>query len=149
MARWISLRDKLRKIQRQYPSVSPQRFFYKKPSDLRRAYSKILVWFLIHDEGRGYSVFSFQVKRGLEMSLSEWGALFRKKIHGYESIFRIFTQNVLPAINNKSGAAWRFKSLVGWTGIHDLPNPKNTDIPTKRKTAGKRNARKRHKYRRR
>ena len=60
------------------------------------------------------------------MRVEQWARLFQHRLRiesrgptpgFYEPLFLIFTQLVLPAINNRGGAQWKFKALIGWTGI--------------------------------
>lgn len=146
--RWISLREKLYRLRKQFTHVSSQRFFYNLKSDLRQYYNGIVCWFLIHDLQKGYSLHTMLFRRKENFSVSEWALLIAKGNRKYISLFRIYTENVLPAINVKTGSRWRFKSLVGWSGLRGISKRKDTHIFKQRKTIKKRHARKRHKRRR-
>lgn len=156
MARVTTLKSKLREIRRKFKKVNSRRFFYNKKSDLAGRYNRIKCWFLIHDKEKGYSIFPIEFKRGQLMTLPIWTRLLTEDyVDGiskhpspgvYESIFRIFTQKILPAINVRSGNQWRFKTLIGWTAYTDDFRPdKNSaartsgDKTTKKRTANARN----------
>lgn len=134
MARVTTLKDRVRAIIRKYKRVNNKRFLYNEKRELKGRYSRIKVYFLIHDEKRGYSIFPFEFKRAMLFSVPEWTKLLTKPLGKYDSLYSIFTQAVLPAINNKGGSRWRFISLLGWTGVHDLRQGKHS---TKRKSGNK------------
>lgn len=150
MAKVVTLRDRVKGIMRQYKKVNAHRFLYNTKGDLLRKYSRIKCYFLIHDSDRGYSIFPFIFKRATLFSVSEWTTLMTKTVGKYDSLYSIFTQAVLPAINNKGGSTWRFKSLLGWSGLNDLRPGKNpTAHRAGNKTSKKRTANERSKRRRR
>lgn len=150
MARVATLRDRVAGIIRKYKHVSPHKFFYNDKSDLRERYTKIKVWYLIHDPLRGYSVLNMDFRRKEPMTVSEWGRMHKERVGKYDSLYNVFTQAVLPAINNKGGNAWRFISLLGWTGLRDIYRPEDTAASKGRnKTAKKRTTAKRGSNRRR
>lgn len=145
----LTIKQRLKALKRRYAKVSKKRFFYNKPAELKRRYSSIHSWFLIQDEERGYSIFPFTIQRKKSFSLREWETLFKKPYGGYESIYSVFTQAVLPAINNRSGANWRFVALIGWAGKNDLREVKDSSRNKRRhKTTNKRNANARNRNRR-
>lgn len=151
MARVVTLRDKIRAIIRKWKFVTSKRFLYNKKTELRRRTKRIKVWFLIHDADRGYSIFAFEFKRKIAFNVADWTALFQRKHKGYDSLYSIFTQAVLPAINNKGGSHWRFISLLAWTGLHDIRQGKDSaadrgrDKATKKRAANARDSgRRRH-----
>jgi hypothetical protein len=125
MPRVVTLKDRVKQIIRKYKHINPSRFVYNKKSEYSKKYKRIRVWFLIHDKKRGYSIFIYELKRKSIFSVIEWTGLLQKNYGGYESIYSVFTQSILPAINNKSGAAWRFISLIAWTGLNDIRQVKN------------------------
>jgi hypothetical protein len=147
MRKGRTLRDKIRLLRAKFKHVSEHRFFYNNGKDLKRSYRKICSWFLIHDEARGYSIMPLEFKRLVSMNVQEWIRLFQYPSKKYDPLFEIFVQKILPAINNKSGgsAHWRFKALVGWTGIHDLQQGRDTRKRSSRhKTFKKRVSHARH-----
>lgn len=148
MARQTSLKGKLKKLHRRYKHISPQRFLYNEKKALRQSYKTIRAWFLIHDEGRGYSIMNLAFRRKDRFTVKQWAEAFGSPgIVGTQSLFAVYTENVLPAINNKGGASWKFKALVGWTG--DIPTIKDTDIPSKSDKAKERHGKVKRKHRRR
>lgn len=146
----LTIKQRLKALKRRYSKVSPKKFFYNEKRELKRSYSRIHTWFLIQDQERGYSIFPFDVQRKTAFTVAEWTKLFKHPYGGYESIYSVFTQAVLPAINNRSGASWRFIALIGWAGKHDLPKTKDTAGNRRgNKTAAKGNANARNSNRRR
>lgn len=149
MARWSSLRAKLKQIKRKFSKVSPFRFFYNRKTDLSKHYPRILCWFLIHDVDRGYNIFPIEFKRKMRLGVGQWRTLFQTAVGDYKPLFEIFTQSILPAINNKSGAQWKFTALIGWTGLNVIRPGKDTDSNKHRhKASKKRNANARSRNRR-
>lgn len=132
-----TLRERIDKIRKRYKYVNANRYFYNKKSDLRKSYNRIRCWFLIHDDERGYSVFDFEFRRKLTFKLEEWTRLFKHKVHNYEALETVLTQSVLPAINAKSGAEWTFVTLLGWTGIDDIQQGKDSTAHRKRNRSTK------------
>lgn len=158
MARVTTLKAKLREIRRKYKKVNAHRFFYNKKKDLSGSYNRIKCWFLIHDMEKGYSIFPIEFKRGQLMTVPIWTRLLTEDyVDGiskhpspgvYESIFRIFTQKILPAINVRSGNQWKFKTLIGWSAYTDdfrqgKDSPTHTagNKTTKKRTSNARNSR--------
>lgn len=152
MARTTTLKQKLREIRRKYKYVNNHRFFYNKKEDLKGQFNRIKCWFLIHDLEKGYSIFPIEFKRAQLMTVPVWtGLLSKDYVDGssgypspgvYESIFKIFTQKILPAINVRSGNQWKFKTLIGWTAwADDFRQGRDTDTRTTgNKATKKRNA---------
>ena len=140
MARQTSLKGKLLKLRRRYKKVSKERFFYNNFSELKAEYSSISCWFLIHDDRIGYSIMnmSFRVSRESPLPVGIWAQRFTTNVMGWDSLFFIFTQKVLPAINNRGGNQWKFKSLIGWTGQREFSKTDNSDSPSPSKTVKKR-----------
>lgn len=148
MARQASLQGKLKKLLRRYKHISPERFLYNEKKILRQRFQHLRAWFLIHDETRGYSIMLLTFRRKDAYSVKQWAEAFqRPEVVGKKSLFAIYTEDVLPAINTRSGASWKFKNLIGWTG--DIPRAKDTDISPKSNKVKKRNAKPKHKHRRR
>lgn len=149
MARVTTLKDRVRQIIRRYKRINKHRFLYNTKRDLAGRYNRIKVYFLIHEQERGYSIFPFEFKRKVQFTVPQWTQLFSKSLKGYDSLYNIFTQAVLPAINNKGGSQWRFKALLGWTGVDDLRQGKDSakrsarDKTAKKRTANARNPRRR------
>jgi len=148
MARVTTLKDRVRAIISKYKRIDNHRFLYNTQKDLQRRYQRIKVYYLIHDEERGYSIFPFEWKRKISFSVPQWTDLFTKPFAGYNSLDSIFKQAVLPAINNKGGSQWRFKALLGWTGIDlrqgkDKPERSTGNKTTKKGPANARNSRRR------
>ncbi len=136
-----TLKDRIRQIIRKYKHINPARYLYNRKSELGKKFQRLRVWFLIHDKKRGYSIFIYELKRIKTYSVIEWTGLLQKNYGGYEIIYSVFTQSILPAINTKSGAAWRFVSLLAWTGINDIRQGENPVRNKRRnKTIKKRNA---------
>lgn len=125
MARVKTLRERVESIIRKYKHVNPEKYLYNNKTELKRTYKRIKVWFLIHDEQRGYSIMNMEFKRVLPMNVAQWSDMYKKGYGSYNSLYNIFTQAVLPAINNKGGNQWRFISLLCWTGVNDLRRAKN------------------------
>src|SRR5438045_3509088 len=121
----MTIKQRLKQLKRRYAKVSRQKFFYNNKRELSARYSAIYVWWLIQDNERGYSIFPFTAQRKLAFTVAEWTKLFKHPYGGYESIYSVFTQAVLPAINVRSGSSWRFVSLIGWSGKIDLPKTDN------------------------
>jgi len=133
MPRVLSIKRHFKKLRRKYSKITPYRYFYNRKTDLnlRKKFSEIVVWFLIHDVERGHSIFTFNYRRKILSNIAEWRKRFTKTIEGYEPLMTVFTQSVLPAINNKTGANWQFKTLIGWTGF-DLSKVKHSNPSSKR-----------------
>jgi hypothetical protein len=149
MARAKTIRERAEEITRKYKKVNAHKFLFNKKGDLKARYKRIKAWFLIHDEQRGYSIMAMEFKRKALMSVEEWTALFKTGSGPYQSLYSIFTQAVLPAINNKGGNKWTFTSLLAWAGLRDLRQSKNPDASrTRNKPAKKRNANAHHSNRR-
>lgn len=130
MARQSSLGGRLKKIKRKYKHISPRRFLYNDKQALKQRYKFIKVWFLIHDEKLGYSIMLTTFRRKKSFSVRQWSKAFSlPDIVGTKALFVIYTVDILPAINNKGGNHWRFKSVIGWTG--DTPKIDNPNISTK------------------
>jgi len=127
MARVVTLRDRIRRLIRRYKRINRHRYLYNSKRDLKGRFNRVTVHFLIHDEERGYSIFPFEFKRKKLFSVPEWTKLIAKPYGGYDSLYSIFTQAVLPAINNKGGAQWRFKALLAWTRADDLRQGKDSN----------------------
>lgn len=119
MARLKTLRERVQEIIRRYKHVNKKKFLYNRKPELKRRYRCIRVWYLIHDVDRGYSIMKMEYKRRLFLSVSEWTRLHAVQVEGYDSLYFIFTQKVLPAINNKGGNRWSFTSLLAWAGLSD------------------------------
>lgn len=117
MARVTTLQDRVKEITRKYKHINGHRFVFNKRSELKGRFTHIKCWFLIHDSERGYSIFPFTFKRKAMFSVPEWTRLFKRAVGSYQPLMSIFTQAVLPAINNKGGNNWRFKALLCWTGV--------------------------------
>lgn len=150
MARMHSLKDRVRQIIRRYKKINGHKFVYNKRSDLQARYFRIQVWFLIHDADKGYSIFPFIFRRKVAFSVPQWTRLFKTPLGDYNALFSIFTQAILPAINNKGGNNWTYKALLAWTGIHDLRPAEDSNTSRRRnKTVKKRDANARHRGRRR
>lgn len=155
MARITTLQDRVRQIIRQYAHVNNHRYLYNKKSELKGRFTHVKCWFLIHDSERGYSIFPFTFKRKAMFTIPQWTRLFKSVVGEYQPLISIFTQAVLPAINNKGGSNWRFKSLLCWTGItmdnrDALSKTKNTAKRRRRNTTTKKrhaNARSRNRSR--
>jgi len=137
----MTLRERVAELRRKYKHVNPFKFFYNKAGELKARYKRIRVWYLIHDKDIGYSVMRMDYKRLMTMNVSKWTELHRTKVGEYNSLYSIFTQAVLPAINNKGGNQWRFKSLIGWAGLSDSRSAKDSAASRRRhKTSKKGNA---------
>lgn len=140
MARVRTLRDRVQEIVRRYKFVNAQKFCFNKKSELQKRFKRITCWYLIHDVDRGYSVMKMDFKRVMPMSVDTWARLHRQPVEGYDSLYSIFTQAVLPAINNKGGNKWSFTSLLAWASS-DRRSTKNPSASRRgNKTANKRNA---------
>ncbi len=139
-----TIRQRAEEITRKYKKVNAQKFLFNTKKDLKRRYKRIKAWFLIHDEERGYSIMSMEFKRKEIMSVAEWTALFKTPRGNYQSLYNIFTQAVLPAINNKGGNQWHFVSLLAWTGLLDIRQAKNSTAPRKWDTTAKKRHAKSH-----
>lgn len=149
MARSRSLRSRIAEIVRRYKHVNKKKFFYNKPVELRRTYRRISVWYLIQDPERGYSIMNMEYKRLLAMHVGTWAKLHQEGIGSYASLYSVFTQSVLPAINNKGGNKWRFVSMLGWAGVRaDRSAKSSTASRGRNKAAKKRNANARRRRRR-
>lgn len=152
MSRVSTLRDRVREIRRKFKHVNSFRYFYNNKRDLKRRLHRIKIWFLIHDMEKGYSIFPIEFKRAVAMGVEQWRRLFTKQItigeRTYDPIFPIFVLKVLPAINVRNASAWKFKTVIGWTGWNDLRQAGNPHTRSKRhKTAKKRNANARYSHR--
>lgn len=149
MARIATLRERVQAIIRKWEYVNAQKFLYNDKRELRQYYKKIKVWYLIHDSERGYSIINLTFNRKEQMSVAQWSTLHKKRVGNYDSLYNVFTQAILPAINNKGGNAWRFISLLCWTGQDELQRAKDTASPKRRnKTSKARNAKPRNRNRR-
>lgn len=143
MARQSSLKGRLKKILRRYKKISPKRFLYNDRRALKQSYKHIRAWFLIHDDTLGYSIMMVAFRRKESYHVESWTEAFNAAgFVGTESLFRIYTTRILPAINAKGGNHWRFKSLIGWSG--DLPKIKNSDLSTKSKPSKARRGKRNH-----
>jgi hypothetical protein len=148
MARVKTLRARVREIRRKYKKVNRDRFFYNKKRDLSGRYNRIKCWFLIHDSEKGYSVFPIEFKRHQLMTVPTWTRLLNHDIHDgiskpptpgvYESIFSIFTQKILPAINVRSGNTWKFKALIGWAASFEEKKKERNAIRSTKNSAAHR-----------
>ena len=137
MPRHATMQDQLAKIRRKYHHVSPERFFYNKPQELRRKYKEILVWFLIHDEQRGHSIFSPRFRVADPLPISQWARRFENAVGALHPLLAILNKNILPAINAKGGKDWKFKALIGWTGYNEPKKPKDSRVSAKDKSSKK------------
>lgn len=126
MARVQTLRKRVQEIIRRYKHVNAQKFCYNKKSELNRKFKRIRVWYLIHDKARGYSVLKMEYKRIMPMNVETWARLHRKPVGNYQPLYNIFTQAILPAINNKGGNSWAFISLLAWAGVHAIRSSADT-----------------------
>ena len=143
MARHATMQDQLNTIRRKYKKVSPVRFFYNKPKELKQRYKQILVWFLIHDEQRGHSIFSPRFRVGDSLSVNQWAQRFSAKVKDLRPLLEVLTQSILPAINAKGGKDWKFKAVIGWTGHNEPKKFKGSRVSAKNKPTKKRNRGKR------
>jgi hypothetical protein len=141
MAQHLSIQEKAAQLKRRYKHISPDRFLYNKKSELRLRWRIITAWFVIHDEGRGFSIMNMDFRRKERPGVRQWLKGFtRPGIVGEVSLMHVFTQLVLPAINNKGGASWRFKALLAWTGKLDTAKADDSATPKRSnnvKTRGK------------
>lgn len=127
MAQHLSLNEKAAQLERLYKHISPDRFLYNKKAELTRRYRIITAWFVIHDDGRGFSIMNMDFRRKERPGVRQWLKGFTQPgIVGEVSLMHVFTQLVLPAMNNKSGGAWRFKALLAWTGKLDTPKVRDS-----------------------
>lgn len=151
MARVNTLKDRVRAIIRKYKRVNNHRYLYNNKADLQGTYNRIKLWWLIQEEKRGYSIFPMEFKRLVAFTVPEWTKLIKQPYGGYKSsIYSIFTQAVLPAINNKGGSSWRFVALLAWTSADGLrPSKDSAKRSTGNKATKKRDANARHTHRRR
>jgi len=144
MPRHSTMKDQLAKLKRRYRHVSSERFFYNKAGELRRKYTEILVWFLIHDEKRGHSIFAPRFRVGDSLPISQWARRFENAVGSLHPLLAILNQNILPAINAKGGKDWKFKAVIGWTGYHEPKKSKGSRVSAKNKPVKKGNRAKRN-----
>lgn len=141
MARVQTLEQRVQAVIRRYKYVDKNRFVYNQKSETKGTFNKIKVWLLIHDEQRGYSIFEFNMQRRSMFTIKDWQRLFKEPHSGYkESLYTVITQSILPAINNRAGSEWVFKTLLAWTRVDDLPKRKNSATSSKRNKATKKGA---------
>lgn len=146
----LTIRKRLAQLKRRYSKVTSFKFFYNRKPELKKKYHAIFVWFLIQEPDRGYSIFPFIAQRKKFFTVREWVKLMQHPFGGYDSIYSVFTQAVLPAINNRSGSQWRFVSLIGWAGKSDIRKNNDTSKRSRRnKTPKKRISHARSRNRRR
>lgn len=136
MARLTTLRDRIKTIIRRYKKINKQKFLYNSKRDLNARFNRILVWWLINNPDTGYSIMRMEFKRKPLFTVKQWHTLFESGLdtpeRHYDSLYTIFTQAVLPAIN-VGGTKWRFISLLAWTAaIDDLRQTKNSKASRKR-----------------
>ena len=144
MPRHASMADQLAKLKRRYRHVSPQRFFYNKPGELRKRVKEILVWFLIHDDTRGHSIFAPRFRVAQALTVKEWAFRFTNPLVRFEKtpllpLVDTLAKNILPAINAKGGKDWKFKAVIGWTGYNEPKKSQGSRVSAKNKPAKKRN----------
>ena len=144
MPRHSTMKDQLAKLKRRYKHVSPERFFYNKPGELRQKYKEILVWFLIHDEKRGHSIFAPRFRVGDPLPIPQWARRFENAVGSLHPLLAILNQNILPAINAKGGKDWKFKAVIGWTGYHEPKKSQGSRVSAKNKPVKKGNRAKRN-----
>mgnify|MGYP003449225472 CR=1 FL=1 len=144
MPRHRTMQDQLATLKRKYHHVSPLRFFYNKPAELRKRYKEIIVWFLIHDtDSDRNSIFSPRFRVATAMPLADWSRRFENPVGSLVPLLNILNQNILPAINAKGGRDWKFKALIGWTGHNEPKKLKGSRVSESDKPAKKRNRAKR------
>jgi hypothetical protein len=142
-----TLKDKVRALRRKYKKVTPARYFFNVAADKKGKFNAIKLWILIHDVNKGYSIFSFIMRRKINLTMGQWFKYWSVPHPGYKaSIYSSVTNGILPAINNKNGTEWAFKSLLGWTryAVSKRHNPAtNSRVKTtkKRKTNARNRAR--------
>lgn len=148
-----TLKKAINSILRKYKKIADSRFLYNTSGDLRKKYQKIVIHALIHSQELGYSVFSYTQSRGKKTKLDpkQWTTKLKRETKAYgDSAYNVLTQKILPSINNRGGAEWRFISLLAWNGDNGLSKDKNTNTSKGRnKTTKKRNANARNRNRRR
>lgn len=149
MAQHLTLNEKAAQLKRLYKHISPDRFLYNKKAELARRYRVITAWFVIHDETRGFSIMNMDFRRKERPGIRQWLKGFtRPGIVGEVSLMHVFSQIVLPAMNNKTGAQWRFKALLAWTGKLDSPKIRDSKTPKRDKNADSERGKQRGKRRR-
>lgn len=143
-----TLAKALNRIKRQYKKVSPKKFFYNTKRDLNKKYKRIQMHLLVHSSISGYSILATNRGSKKSISVGQWANRFNHETKAYGiSTYDAITQNLLPAIRNKSGDDWRFISLIGWNGYDDFSKDKHTNKRKGNKTAKKRDANARRKRR--
>lgn len=134
-----SLSESLAFLRRRFRYVQ-NRYFYNDKAELKARYKSITAWFLVYDEEHGYWIKKFAFYRKQVLPVSVWQKLWTRKTKiggkSYESLFNIYRTAVLPAINEKFGTNWQFKTLIGWKG-NDLPKRRDSDSSVRRNKTSK------------
>jgi hypothetical protein len=96
--------------------MTPERFLYFKPGDLRKKSPAVKIHFLCYDPDEGHWLKEWVVSapQGMRYTYREWHTLMKDKL------IADFAIRFLSAMNARKGSAWRLSRVVAYE-LHDKP----------------------------